>query len=85
MDDRPHPPGYAQHTWSGFSTGTYEGNALTVYTTHLKRGWIRANGMPQSHEATLTEHFIRHGDRITYLSVVNDPVYLAERSAALIR
>jgi cyclase len=78
MDDRPHPPAYAPHTWSGFSTGKYEGNALTVNTTHLKRGWIRANGMPQSDEATLVEHFIRHGDRITYLSVVNDPVYLAE-------
>ena len=78
MDDRPHPPAYAQHTWAGFSTGKYEGNALTVYTTHLKRGWIRANGVPQSDEATLVEHFIRHGDRITYLSVVSDPVYLDE-------
>ncbi|HUI76466.1 MAG TPA: hypothetical protein VLY24_01090 [Bryobacteraceae bacterium] len=78
MDDRPHPPAYAQHTWSGFSTGKFEGNTLTVYTTHLKRGWIRANGLAQSDEATVTEHFIRHGDRITYLAVVNDPVYLAE-------
>ena len=78
MDGRPHPPAYAQHTWSGFSTGRYEGNTLTVYTTHLKRGWIRANGMAQSDEAALVEHFIRHGDRITYLSVVTDPVYLAE-------
>jgi glyoxylase-like metal-dependent hydrolase (beta-lactamase superfamily II) len=78
MDGRPHPPAYAQHTWSGFSTGKYEGNALTVYTTHLKRAWIRANGIPQSDEATLVEHFIRHGDQITYLAVVNDPVYLAE-------
>jgi glyoxylase-like metal-dependent hydrolase (beta-lactamase superfamily II) len=34
--------------------------------------------MPQSDEATLVEHFVRHGDRITYLSVVTDPVYLAE-------
>jgi len=78
MDDRPHPAAYAQHTWAGFSTGKFEGNALTVYTTHLKRGWIRSNGLAQSDEATVTEHFIRHGDRITYLSVVNDPVYLAE-------
>ncbi len=78
MDDRPHPPAYAQHTWAGFSTGKYEGNELTVYTTHLKRGWIRANGLPQSDEATLVEHFVRHGDRITYFSVVNDPVYLDE-------
>jgi cyclase len=78
MDDRPHPPAYAQHTWSGFSTGKYVGNNLTVYTTHLKRGWIRANGIPQSDEATVTEHFIKHGDRITYFAVVNDPVYLSE-------
>ena len=78
MDDRPHPPAYAQHTWAGFSTGKYEGNELTVYTTHLKRGWIRANGIPQSDEATLVEHFVRHGDRITYFSIVNDPVYLDE-------
>jgi hypothetical protein len=34
--------------------------------------------MPQSDEATLSEHFIRHGERITYFSVVDDPVYLAE-------
>ncbi len=78
MDNRPHPPSYAQHTWAGFATGKYEGNQLTVYTTHLKRGWIRANGVAQSDEATVVEHFIRHGDRITYLAVVNDPVYLEE-------
>jgi glyoxylase-like metal-dependent hydrolase (beta-lactamase superfamily II) len=78
MDGRPHPPAYAQHTWAGFSTGQYDGNALTVYTTHLKRGWIRANGLAQSDEATLVEHFIRHGDRITYFSVVTDPIYLEE-------
>ncbi|HEV3331234.1 MAG TPA: MBL fold metallo-hydrolase [Bryobacteraceae bacterium] len=78
MDDRPHPPAYAQHSWAGFATAKYEGNTLTVSTTHLKRGWIRANGIPQSDEATVSEHFIRHGDRITYLAVVNDPVYLTE-------
>jgi len=78
MDGRPHPPVYAQHTWSGFSTGKWDGNILTVYTTHIKRGWIRAPGVAQSDEATLVEHFIRHGDRITYFSVTNDPVTLTE-------
>jgi cyclase len=34
--------------------------------------------VPQSDQATLLEHFIRHGDRITYVSIVTDPVYLAE-------
>jgi len=78
MDGRPHPPAYALHTFSGFSTGKWEGNILTTFTTHIKRGWNRATGMPQSYEATVVEHFILHGDRITYASVTYDPVYLAE-------
>src|SRR5437870_7387458 len=78
MDGRPHPPAYAPHTFPGFSTGKYEGNILTVTTTHIKRGWIRANGVPQSDAATVTEHLIRHGDTVTILAVVNDPVYLSE-------
>src|SRR5579864_5253406 len=78
MDGRPHPPTYAQHTFLGFSTGKNEGAVLTVYTTHLKRNWIKANGMTQSDQATLVEHFMRHGDIITYVSVLTDPVYLAE-------
>ena len=78
MDGRPHPPAYAPHTFAGFSTGKFEGNILTVATTHIKRGWIRANGVPQSDAATVTEHLIRHGDTITILAVVDDPVYLSE-------
>ena len=80
MDGRPHPPAWAQHTWMGFSTGKYEGNILTVYTTHLKRAWIRRNGLAQSDQTTVVEHFIRHGDRITFTFVVTDPVYLVRTS-----
>jgi glyoxylase-like metal-dependent hydrolase (beta-lactamase superfamily II) len=78
MDGRPHPPAYAPHTFGGFSTGTYQGNTLSVTTTHLKRGWIKANGVPQSDAATVEEHYIRHGDVITMLAVIEDPVYLTE-------
>ena len=78
MDGRPHPPDYAAHTWQGFSTGTWEGNMLTATTTHLKAGWIRRNGVPRSDRATLTEHWIRHGDLLTLVSIVNDPVYLTD-------
>jgi glyoxylase-like metal-dependent hydrolase (beta-lactamase superfamily II) len=88
MDGRPHPPAWAQHTWMGFSTGKYEGNILTVYTTHLKRAWIRRNGLVQSDQTTVVEHFIRHGDRITFTFIVTDPVYLSEpliRSTELVR
>jgi hypothetical protein len=78
MDGRPHPPSYAPHTWMGFSTGKWEGNTLTVYTTHIKQGELRRNGLPESDQATLTEHFIRYGDYLTHVSIVNDPVYLTE-------
>jgi len=78
MDGRPHPPAYAKHSFLGFSPGKYVGNVLTVFTTHLKRNYIRTNGVAMSDQATLVEHFMRHGDILTYTSVITDPVYLAE-------
>jgi glyoxylase-like metal-dependent hydrolase (beta-lactamase superfamily II) len=78
MDGRPHPSEYAAHTWTGFSTGRWEGNALVVDTTHIKMGWILRNGVPTSDRATMTEHFIRHDDQLMIVSIVTDPVYLEE-------
>jgi cyclase len=78
MDGRPHPPEYAPHTWAGFSTAKWEGDMLTTTVTHLKEGYIRRNGMARSDLATLTEHWIRHGDWLTIVTIVNDPVYLTE-------
>ncbi len=78
MDDRPHPPEAAVHTWMGFSTGKWEGNTLTVYTTHMKEGYLRRNGLPESDQATLIEHFMRHGDVMVHVSEVSDPANLTE-------
>jgi glyoxylase-like metal-dependent hydrolase (beta-lactamase superfamily II) len=78
MDGRPHPPAYAPHTWMGFSTGTFVGNALVIQTSHIKQGWLRRNGLPESDQATTVEFFVRHGDHLTYTSVITDPVYLTE-------
>ena len=78
MDGRPHPADDAPHTWQGFSTGRWDGDILTITTTHLKIGWIRRNGIPRSDRATVTEHWIRHGDHLTIVTVVTDPVYLTE-------
>jgi hypothetical protein len=78
MDGRPHPSEYAEHTWDGFSTGTVNKNQLTIVTTHMKYGVIQRNGVPSSPHATLTEHFIRHGDYLTLVSIVDDPIYLEE-------
>src|SRR5262249_24037058 len=38
LDGRPHPPEEAPHTWAGFSTGVWEGDMLTVTTSHMKEG-----------------------------------------------
>jgi glyoxylase-like metal-dependent hydrolase (beta-lactamase superfamily II) len=78
MDGRPHPPDYAAHTWQGFSTGQWEGNVLVVKTTHLKAGWIRRNGLLVSDETTMTERFIRHGNYLTHIYMIEDPNYLTE-------
>src|SRR4051812_3343973 len=78
LDGRPHPPPYAPHTWAGFSTARWDGDALTVETTHFKVGWLQRNGVAHSDMATMTEHFMRHGDVLTVVTVVYDPVYLEE-------
>ncbi len=78
MDGRPHPPEYAPHTWQGFSTGRWDGPVLVVRTTHLKAGWMRRNGLALSDRATMEERFIRHGDFLTHVYMISDPVYLTE-------
>jgi hypothetical protein len=78
MDGRPHPPEYAPHTWQGFSTGHWDGPVLVVRTTHLKAGWMRRNGLALSDRATMEERFIRHGDFLTHVYMISDPVYLTE-------
>src|SRR5215467_13497242 len=78
MDGRPHPSVYAPHTWQGFSTGRWEGNQLTIETTHLKMAQYERTGEYRSDIGTLREHWIRHGDHITFMVIISDPVYLAE-------
>jgi hypothetical protein len=78
MDGRAHPPENALHTWEGFSTGKWEGDVLVVKTTHLKPAYVRRNGVLRSDKATLTENFFRVGDVLTWVSIIEDPVYLTE-------
>jgi glyoxylase-like metal-dependent hydrolase (beta-lactamase superfamily II) len=78
LDGRSHPPAHAAHTWAGFSTGRWDGDALAVVTTHLKAGWLQRNGVAHSDAATMTERFIRHGNYLTVVSIVDDPIYLEE-------
>ena len=78
LDRRPHPSEYAPHTWMGFSTGEWHGDILTVTTTHLKAEFFRRSGVPSSDQTTLVEHYVRHGDVLSHVTIATDPVYLTE-------
>jgi hypothetical protein len=78
MDGRPHPSPNAPHERGGFTTGAWDGDTLVAYTTHMRAGVIRRNGVPNSDRATMTSYFFRNGDLLTLLLVVEDPVYLTE-------
>ena len=78
MDGRPHPPAWAPHSWSGFSTGTWDGNMLVVTTTHIKGAYLRRNGASFSDKATLMEYITRHGEYLLVTMILTDPVWLEE-------
>ncbi len=78
LDGRPHPSDFAEHLWTGFSTGVWEGGMLHVTTTHFKQMFIQRNGVPVSPYAVMHEYFIRHGDRLMMISQIDDPIYLEE-------
>jgi glyoxylase-like metal-dependent hydrolase (beta-lactamase superfamily II) len=78
MDGRPHPPAYAPHTWTGFSTGEWVGNTLKIVTTHLKDGYLKRGGPQTSDLYTMTEFLTRHDEILTITTMVDDPVYQDE-------
>ena len=78
LDGRPHPSDMAPHTFQGFSTATWDGNMLNVYTTHLKESYLRRNGLPRSSKATFREHWVRHGNYLTVITAITDPAFLTE-------
>ena len=78
MNGRDRPPTYAPHTFMGFSTGVWNGDILTVTTTHIKKEFYRRSGIPSSDLTTLVEHYIRHGNLLSHVMIITDPVYLTE-------
>jgi hypothetical protein len=78
LDGRARPGEHAEHLWSGFSSGVWEGRMLKVTTTHMKMGFIRRNGVPSSPYTTMTEWWSRHDNYLTVITVLEDPIYLEE-------
>ena len=78
LDGRPHPSEQAPHSWLGFSTAVWVGDALKITTTHLKETFIKRNGVFASDKRTETTYWIRRGDVLTWISIGHDPVLLSE-------
>jgi len=78
MDGRAHPPAWAPHSWTGFSTGEWVGNTLKITTTHLKDGYLKRGGPQTSDMYTMTEFLTRHGDLLTIITSIDDPIYQDE-------
>jgi cyclase len=78
MDGRSHPPEYMPHTFMGFSTGEWNGDTLTITTTHIKAGYFRRTGIPASDRLTVVEHWMRHGNVLSQVTIASDAVYLTE-------
>jgi hypothetical protein len=77
MDGRAHPAENALHTWSGFSTGQWEGDTLVVTTTHLKEAYIRRTGLMRSDKTTVRTRWRRMGNYLQATVIMYDPVYLS--------
>jgi len=78
MDGRPHPSPNAPHTWAGFSTGEWVGDTLRIRVSHLKKEYLKRNGVYHSDQLELTQYLIRRGNYLTYVLVEYDPVFLTE-------
>ena len=78
LDNRPHPPGYAPHSWAGFGTAEWQGDTLVIKTTHFKDGFLLRGGPQTSDVYTMTEYLTRHDEYLTVTQIVDDPVYLDE-------
>lgn len=74
FDGREWPGGDLE--WQGHSTARWDGETLTVVTTHMRPRYLRRNGVPHSENAVMTEHYVRHGDYLTVIAIVEDPQFL---------
>ena len=88
----------AKRSWQGYSAAVWEfvnlapdfftpgksskAGGLKVVTTQMLAGYLRANGVPYSEDAILTEYFDRHTDVgaewILHTRIVEDPQYMTE-------
>jgi len=77
MDGRPHPPENTLHTWSGFSTGEWDGDVLVVDTVGIKPSVPAYQNMPHSDQMRITERITLVTPDVLHNQVsIADPIVL---------
>jgi hypothetical protein len=78
MNPADEPP--AEPSQMGFSRGRFEGTTLVVETSGIRAQTFDPDGVPQSEQIRLVEHFTPSADysRLDYRISVTDPVYFTE-------
>ncbi len=79
MDGREPPPDQLRSPM-GFSTGSWDGDALLVETTALSPAWLDGSGLPMSGDARIVERYEFSDDRLSVARTMTiyDPVYYTE-------
>ena len=69
-----------EHSFLGFSTGSWDGDTLVVETTHMLAELFSWEGVPQSEEIRVVERFMpsADGERMDYRITISDPVTFTE-------
>jgi hypothetical protein len=49
-----------------------------TFTDHIKFSYLRRVGIPASDNATMSQHWMRHGNLLTVTVIIYDPAYLTE-------
>jgi hypothetical protein len=67
-------------SYTGFSTGRWEGRELVIETDHLQEGWLDGSGLPMHGAGTKTVErwsFNEDGTEISRTMTITDPYYTA--------
>lgn len=86
LDGRDHPPlRLVPRTLQGHSVGHWEGDTLVVETVNMLPNVITRNGIYHSDKAVFKERISREGDMLTVVQVLEDPEFLAEPIAVVVK
>lgn len=86
LDGRGHPSlDLIPRSYSGHSSGHWEGNELVIETVNMLPNQITRSGVYHSEDAVMTERIYREGDVLVWQRVIDDPKHFTQLIASPLR